>query len=163
MVKEWTASYAEEGEATVTSSATDLAKVPDLVAAVDALAAALGQAPESVQAAAARARAATHFYGGEEGGGEIASFDIGEFAGNLAKQPEAAALKPQADAVVAAVKAAVVEHGEGEAHKGSTGLAIYFPANQKVHADYASIPFARGGWDEFLKKGLAGAARRPAR
>ena len=154
MVKEWTASYAEEGEATVTSSATDLARIPDLVAAVDALAAALGQAPEPVQAAAGRARAATHSYGGEQGGGDLASFDLGEFAGNLARQPEAAALKPQLDAVVAAVKAAVVEHGEGEAHKGSTGLAIYFPANQKVHADYASIPFARGGWDEFLKKGL---------
>ena len=42
MVKEWTASYAEEGEATVTSSATDLCKIPDLVTAVDALAAALG-------------------------------------------------------------------------------------------------------------------------
>ncbi len=72
--------------------------------------------------------------------------------------PEAAAIKPQADAVIAAVKAAVVEHGEGEAHKGSTGLAIYFPANRKVHADYASIPFSRGGWDEFLKKGFSGAA-----
>ena len=158
MVKEWTASYAEEGEATVTSSATDLGKVPDLVAAIDALAAALGQAPESVQVAAARARASTHYYGGEQGGGEIASFDVGEFAGILARMPEAAAIKPQADAVAAAVKAAVVEHGEGEAHKGSTGLAIYFPANRKVHADYASIPFARGGWDEFLKRGFSGAA-----
>ena len=162
MVKEWTASYAEEGEATVTSSATDLGKVPDLVAAVDALAAALGQAPEPVQAAAARARAATHYYGGEEGGGEIASFDLGEFAG--APRPAAGSGRDQAAGwtrSLAAVKAAVVEHGEGEAHKGSTGLAIYFPANRKVHADYASIPFARGGWDEFLKKGLAGAARRP--
>ncbi len=158
MVREWTASYAEEGEATVTSSATDLGKIPDLVTAIDALAAALGQAPESVQVAAARARASTHYYGGEQGGGDIASFDLGEFAGILARMPEAAAVKPQADAVAAAVKAAVVEHGEGEAHKGSTGLAVYFPANRKVHADYASIPFARGGWDEFLKKGFAGAA-----
>ncbi len=156
MVGEWGASYAEAGEATVTSSATDLAKIPDLVAAVDALAGALAQAPDPVQAAAARARANTHYYGGEDGGGELASYDLGEFAALLAQQPEAAAILPQLQAVMAAVDTAVVAHAEGAAHKGSTGLAIYFPANRKVHGEYASIPFARGGWDEFLKKGLGG-------
>ena len=154
MVREWHASYAEVGEATVTSSATDLAKVPDLVAAVDALAAALAQAPGPVLRAAARARAATHFYGGEQGGGGLASFDLGEFVALLARQDDAAPIRPQLEAVAAAVRAAVVEHAEGEAHRGSTGLAIYFPANRKVHPDYKSLPFARGSWDEFLKRGL---------
>ncbi len=157
MVREWGASYAEAGEATVTSSATDLAKVKDLTGAVDALATALGQADGSVQAAAAQARAATHFYGGEEGGGDLASFDLGEFAGRLAKEPSAAPIKTQLDAVQAAVSAAVIEHTEGAAHVGSTGLAIYFPVGQKVDPGYASLPFVRGQWDEFLAKGVVGA------
>ena len=157
MVREWGASYAEAGEATVTSSATDLAKVKDLTSAVDALATALAQADGSVQAAAAKARAATHFYGGEDGGGDLASFDLGEFAGRLAKEPAAAPIKAQLDAVQAAVSAAVIEHKEGAAHVGSTGLAIYFPVGQKVDANYASLPFVRGQWDEFLAKGLPGA------
>jgi len=158
MVREWGASYAEAGEATVTSSATDLAKVKDLTGAVDALAAALGQADGSVQAAAAQARAATHYYGGEEGGGALASFDLGEFAARLAKQPEAAPIQAQLDAVQAAVSAAVIEHKEGAAHVGSTGLAIYFPVGQKVDPGYASLPFVRGQWDEFLAKGIVGAS-----
>ncbi|MEO8196144.1 MAG: clostripain-related cysteine peptidase, partial [Thermoanaerobaculia bacterium] len=161
MVREWGASYAEAGEATVTSSATDLSKVEDLTSAVDALASALAQADGSLQTAAARARAATHYYGGEEGGGDLASFDLGEFAARLAKQPEAAPIKSQLDAVQAAVTAAVIEHKEGAAHVGSTGLAIYFPVGQKIDPDYASLPFVRGQWNEFLAKGFplgAGAA-----
>ena len=158
MVREWGASYAEAGEATVTSSATDLAKVKDLTGAVDALAAALSRADGSVQAAAAQARAATHYYGGEEGGGDLASFDLGEFAARLAQRPEAAPIKAQLDAVQAAVAAAVIEHKEGAAHVGSTGLAIYFPVGKKVDPGYASLPFVRGQWDEFLAKGLAGAS-----
>ena len=157
MVKQWGASYAEAGEAMVTSSATDLSKVKELTAALDALATALMQAPGPLQAAAIRARAKTHSYGGEDGGGDIASFDIGEFAALLAKQPEAAPIQAQLAAVQAAVKAAVVEHNEGAAHVGSTGLAIYFPLGRKVAKGYSTLPFVRGQWDEFLAKGLAGA------
>ncbi|MEO7794159.1 MAG: clostripain-related cysteine peptidase [Thermoanaerobaculia bacterium] len=158
MVREWGASYAEAGEAMVTSSATDLSKVKDLTTAVDSLATALAQAPGPVQAAAAKARAATHYYGGEDGGGDIASFDLGEFAARLAKQPDAAPIKSQLAAVQAAVQAAVVEHKEGAAHVGSTGLAIYFPAGQKIDPGYASLPFVRGQWDEFLAKGIVAGA-----
>jgi hypothetical protein len=157
MVREWDASYSEAGEATVTSSATDLAKVKDVVAAVDSLATALVQAPGPAQAAAARARAATHFYGGQDNGGALTSYDLGEFVSLLSQQSEASALKPQLDAVRSAVQSAVVEHAEGEAHKGSTGLAIYFPVDQKVDPNYASLPFVRGKWDEFLAKGLTAA------
>jgi len=154
MVREWGASYAEVGEATVTSSATDLSKMGGVVAAVDALAVALMKAPEEVRAAAARARAATHRYGADSAE-SLASYDLGEFAALLSGMPEAAPIQPQLEAVKAAVRDAVVEHNEGAAHLGSTGLAIYFPAGE-VHREYASVPLTRTQWDELLAGGLAG-------
>jgi hypothetical protein len=156
-VQEWSASYKEEGEDTVTSAATDLSKIKDVVSAVDALGAALTKASPAAITAVGRARSsAQHFPGDADS--DLNSYDIGDFALLLSQQPEAASLKPQLDAVTAAVDAAVIKHEEGAAHQGATGLAIYFPFDKKVDEAYKSIPFARTQWDEFLLAGGGQAA-----
>lgn len=156
-VQEWSASYKEEGENTVTSAATDLSKIKDVVSAVDGLAAALMKAPPAVMTAVGRARSsAQHFPGDADS--ELNSYDIGDLALLLSQQPEAASLKPQLDAVMAAVDAAVIKHEEGATHQGATGLAFYFPFDKKVNEEYKSIPFTRTQWDEFLLAGGGQAA-----
>lgn len=156
-VQEWSDSYKQAGEDTVTDAATDLSKIKDVVSAVDALGAALMKSPPDVMTAVGRARsAAQHFPGDADS--DLNSYDLGDFALLLSQQPEAAPVKPQLDAVMAAVDAAVMIHEEGATHQGATGLAIYFPFDKKVDEAYKSIPLARTQWDEFLLSGGGQAA-----
>jgi hypothetical protein len=161
MVQEWSASYKEAGEQTVTDAAIDLSKIKDVVSSVDELAAALMKSPPAAMPAIGRAReASNHFPGNDEG--DFGSYDLGNFVEFLAKQPEAASFKPQLDRVAATVDAAVMKHEEGDGHKGASGLAIYFPFDKNVAKDYSSIPFSRTQWKQFLTTGGGQAAEAKA-
>lgn len=159
LVDEWSKSYAQVGDDTVTSAAIDLSKIPAVVDAVDQMAQALSQSPESLVPVIGTARVqAQHFPGNEEG--ELNSYDIGSFASSLAAQPEAASLKPVLDKVVAAVNGAVIKHAEAAAHQGATGLTIYFPFDKNVAPDYQTVKLTRTHWDEFISgKGGQAAAQ----
>jgi hypothetical protein len=143
---------------TVTLGVIDLEKIPALETAVSNL----GLRNQSFIKAGgldnwkktSRARGETEQFG-HKGDGEGAShlYDVIDYAENLKReQPDAETVKA-ADAVIAAVKAAVVYKFSGAAHPRARGLSIYFPPDKEtlLDYDYAATPFSVSGkWLPFL-------------
>ncbi|MEW6130611.1 MAG: clostripain-related cysteine peptidase [Acidobacteriota bacterium] len=98
-----------------------------------------------------RARSHTEEYGkGDDGGSQL--YDLVDYAENLKReQPDVDTVKA-ADAVIAAVKSAILYKTSGEARPRSNGLSIYFPNNpQTANGDYLNTPLSlTGKWAPFL-------------
>jgi hypothetical protein len=137
-----------EGEAQVTLSETDLTKMADVDTAVDAFAQALSGNVADAGPTVGRSLADTLGFG--------ATPDYNFYMtdlGLLAEQISAGAssVATEADAVTQAVAAAVINKIDGQATRGATGMAIYFPPQQAVYnTDYDGVGAAEN-WTEFLK------------
>ncbi len=75
--------------------------------------------------------------------------DLGLLAGQIGDG--AASVATEADAVVEAIDAAIINKVDGQATRGASGMAIYFPPQQGVYnSDYDGVG-AAATWTEFLK------------
>jgi hypothetical protein len=152
----------------ITLSAVDLQALPELLAAVDSLTAALSGLD---QAAVAKARTYAQSYESIFGKEYPSPYiDLGHFA-DLAAQhggsPEAAEAAGQ---VSAALSRVVIAEKHGSDRAGSTGIAIHFPtsqlyANPETGAELYGLlteSFQRSSsWDEFLGFHFTGAEFTP--
>jgi hypothetical protein len=135
-----------EGEAQVTLSEIDLTKMPAVDTAVDAFAQALisdaGAAGPSVGRSLAQSLGfgATPDY-------DFYMTDLAMLAGAIGSEGAASA---EADALTAAIDAAVLNKIDGPATQGATGLSIYFPPQQAAFNDEYTGVTAAGTWIEFL-------------
>ena len=97
----------------------------------------------------ARARKETEMYGGKD----VLDFDLVHYAENIKREaPDAETIKA-ADAVIAAVKAAVPYRMNGDGRPHASGLSIYFPTTQEtlLNTGYPASPFSTTGkWLPFL-------------
>ncbi len=128
----------------VTLSVIDLSKIDALAAAISDLAVSnqgfikTGGRPSVIKVAQARARSDEF---GKNPEGPTNNFDIVNYAENIkAQSPDAA---KTADAVTAAVKAAVVYKINGPTHSRANGLSIFFPPKkeQLLESGYEKNPF----------------------
>lgn len=139
----------------VTLAAIDLDKIPALETAVNNLSvrnlAFMRTGGRNTWLKTARARNATEEFGVHEGT-HFDYYDLVDYAEKLKQeQPDAETIR-SADAVIAAVRAAVLIKINGEGHPRSGGLSIYFPPNTKTsNGDYRTTPFSlTGKWFPFL-------------
>lgn len=140
---------------TVTLGVINLEKIPAVEAAVNNLGIYnqnfIRSGGRTTWLQTAQARSRTEEYGNNEGSHEYL-YDLIDYAQNLKQQKIDAATAQAADAVIAAVKSAVVYKINGEARPRSNGLSIYFPPDDKnSNGDYKSTPFSLNGkWMPFL-------------
>lgn len=151
----------------ITLSVIDLSKIDALANAISSLAVAnqgvvqSGGRPAVIKVAQARARADEFGKSGEDSAN---NFDIVNFAENVRGQsPETA---KAADAVIAAVKAAVVYKVMGPTHARANGLSIYFPPKKDIllGSGYDKNPFFNSfRWPQLLGQvfGLLSADSQP--
>ncbi|MBX7172445.1 MAG: hypothetical protein K1X72_15870 [Pyrinomonadaceae bacterium] len=148
---------ANEGnrDKTVTLAVIDLEKIPALETAVSNL----GIYNQSFMKSGGRAtwlqtaqvRSRAEEYGVHNGEHEYL-YDLLDYAENLKREKVDAQTLQAADAVIAAVKSAVLYKINGAAHPHSNGLSIYFPPDaKKANGDYRATPFSvNGKWLPFL-------------
>jgi len=95
----------------------------------------------------AKARSASEDYGSRGKGPSAAEFfDMGHYAENLKSLSNDPETKKSADAVIAALSAAVITKANGAAHPRSSGLSLYFPNEAKMltQSGYTKGPFLSG-------------------
>lgn len=140
---------AEDTEASITLSLTDLTKISALDDAVNAFSRSLAERAVSVSPAVGRARADVQAYGREpEEEGDANVVDLGDLASRIGVA--ALDVSPQADAVVRAQNDAILKMVEGSAAIKSTGLSVYFPpTSDQFDADYANV-LGDTPWRTFL-------------
>jgi hypothetical protein len=150
IVRRYRESYGPHGP-DVTQSAIDLARLDELVVAVDALARALLAAlpSEALEAAVRRAwRRTLRFF-------DDLYVDLHHFAVNLARATTRRAVRGAALAVQRAMEAPggpVISAGQGGPRMApARGLSIYFPPDRDPSAYYRELDFARRTrWADFL-------------
>lgn len=164
IIDSYRASFGSDDQAKgITLSLIDLAKIPAVENAVQALSAAtssqLARSGRAAWLTLARARSETEEYGrtaGARDGSQV--YDLRQFAQILASKDSDDASKRAAGAVQAAVKNAVVYEIHGEARPNASGLSIFFPPNrQKLTARgetaYNETGFAQSNrWFPFLQE-----------
>ena len=137
-----------EGEAQVTLSATDLTKMPAVDTAVDAFAAALSTNVADAGPTVGRSLAQTLGFGATPDYNFFMT-DLGLLAGQIGD--EASSLSAEATAVTQAIDDAIVDKMDGQATRGASGMAIYFPPVQAAYnSDYDGVT-AAANWTDFLK------------
>ena len=137
-----------EGEAQVTLSETDLTKMADVDTAVDAFAVALSGNVADAGPTVGRSLAQNLGFGATPDYNFYMT-DLGLLAGQIGA--DASSVAAEADAVAQAVGAAVINKIDGQATRGATGMAIYFPPQEAVYnTDYDAVG-AAANWTEFLK------------
>jgi clostripain len=100
----------------------------------------------------ARARSGTEEFGVHQGS-HFHFYDMVDYAENIKREQPDAETAKASDAVIAAVKSAVVYKINGAAHPRSSGLSIYFPADKETltGGGYQATPFSlTGKWLPFL-------------
>ena len=158
IVQQYLASYGKnEG---VTQSATDLAKIGGVAAAVNALGKALAGVGGNValRTAIMSARAQVQEY--EPPYDEYV--DLADLVSLIAQQAGDASVSKACEDVKQAFAAAVLETGaKGSTVANSHGLSIYFP-KKSITPLYAKLDFVKkNAWASFLKSYLDAAGRRP--
>ncbi|HWM34754.1 MAG TPA: clostripain-related cysteine peptidase [Pseudolysinimonas sp.] len=130
-----------EGESQVTLSSIDLTKMAAVDDAVDAFAAQLGADAAGLGPVIGRALNKNLAFGATPDYNFYMT-DLGLLAG---------ALGGTGDALAAAIDDAVVDSMDGQATRGASGMAIYFPPTQGVFKDaYRQVPSAQN-WIAFLE------------
>lgn len=141
VIKAFSEQSLREGESQVTLSSIDLTKMPAVDEAVDAFAAAL--TADAAELAPDIGRALTQNLGFG------ATPDYNFYMTDLGMLGDA--LGGAGAAVASAIDDAVVDSMDGQATRGASGMAIYFPPTQGVYKDrYAEVPSAQN-WIAFLK------------
>ena len=153
----YTAGAEGNRKASITLSVLDLSRIDALNTAFADLAVrnqALLKSGREGLIRTAQARSASANFGSRGQGPAAAEFfDMGHYVQNLkalAPDPET---KKAADAVMAALSAAVVSNVFGAAHPRATGLSLYFPHSiqQLTESGYSKHPFQQGmKWNGML-------------
>jgi hypothetical protein len=146
-----------------TLTALDLAALPALNMALDALVRPLAASPPK---SVAEARAYTQSYKSVFGEDMPSPYiDLGHFAHLLQKNNPNADVKTAAAALLTAYDKAVIKEKHGKGRPGSSGIAIYFPVQQLYSAadnlGYRTVArrfAAEHLWDDFLASYYTGAA-----
>ena len=148
---------AQEMSSSVTLTAVDLSKIPNLIRAVDQFAFALQSADQKNVASARRyAQNYTSIFGDDV---PPSYLDLAHFAALVKQNVKDAKIAQAADAVVAATGETVLSEKHGPDKKGSHGISIYFPNSTLFKtpaagpASYTAIGkrFAQeSAWDDFL-------------
>lgn len=149
---------AEEGDRdkTVTLSVIDLDKIPALETAISNFGiynvSFMKSGGRSTWIKTSRARSRAEEFGVNDDD-HFNYYDLLDYAENIkSEQPDAKTVQA-ADAVISAVKSAVVYKINGAAHPRSGGLTIYFPPDKDSLTDngYMATPFSKTGkWLPFL-------------
>ncbi len=148
-------SVVKEFSVDVTLAAVDLNAIPALNQSVNQLSTQLAGLERS-KITGARANAQS-FENAFDDSAASPYIDLGHFVKLLRSQSGSAAVKPAADAVLAAIGKAVVAQRHGPERPGATGISIYFPSRTLFRTQdnwqYTRIAsrFAQAsGWDDFL-------------
>ena len=137
-----------EGEAQVTLSATDLTKMAAVDTAVDEFAAALTANVADAGPTVGRSLAQTLGFGATPDYNFFMT-DLGLLAGQVGDG--ASSVSAEADAVTQAIDDAIIEKVDGQATRGASGMAIYFPPVEAAYnSDYDGVT-AAATWTDFLK------------
>ncbi|HUR78649.1 MAG TPA: clostripain-related cysteine peptidase [Acidimicrobiales bacterium] len=136
-------------DAGITLSLLDLTKMDDVDNAVDDFAGALEESVDSVAPVVGRANSSTLGFARSPDETEDAHLrDLGQLAATIGADADGVAA--EAETLVDAIDAAVVELVTGAATEGATGLSIYFPPVAELTAEgYAEIGGA-DAWRGFL-------------
>ncbi|MGN6503039.1 MAG: clostripain-related cysteine peptidase [Pseudolysinimonas sp.] len=128
-----------EGESQVTLAAIDLTKMPAIDKAIDSFTGTLNG--DITQLAPDIGRALTKSLAfGSTPEYNFYMTDLGQLAGQLSA----------GDELVAAIDDAIIAKVDGQATRGASGMAIYFPpVESQVSKKYADVE-AAAGWREFL-------------
>jgi hypothetical protein len=137
----------QEGESQVTLAETDLTKMPAVDKAVDAFAAAMTAGGNDVVPAIGRSLSQNLSFGATPDYNFYMT-DLGLLAGQLADAPGLAG--PAGD-VTAAIDDAIVSKVDGDATRGASGMAIYFPPQQGAYSTKYDDVTAAASWTAFLK------------
>jgi clostripain len=148
---------AAEESKSITLTGVDLARIPDLLKALDTLARALAKIDQKPVAASRRyAQAFETVFDDDQPKPYI---DIGNFARLLKEKTNDRTVRAAADALIAAIGQAVIDEKHGEEKAGATGISIYFP-NSKLYKDedagaqsyrLVAATFANQSlWEDFL-------------
>lgn len=130
-----------EGEAQVTLSNIDLTQMGEVDAAVDAFAAVLTEDVDDLQATIGRSLAQSLAFGATPDY-DFHMTDLGMLADGIGIA--------EAEALSAAIDDAVVDKMDGQATRGASGMAIYFPPQEsRFRAGYSEIDAAQN-WIAFL-------------
>ena len=164
IIDSYRASFGAEDQAKgITLSLLDLAKIPAVEGAVQALSAAtsvhLARGGRAAWVSLARARSDTEEYGRSTGarGGSLV-YDLLQFAHNVAAMVKDDASKRAAGGVEAAVRSAVVYEIHGQARPNASGMSIFFPPDREKLAArgetaYNETGFAQSNrWFPFLQE-----------
>jgi hypothetical protein len=148
---------AQEMSEAITLTAVDLSKIPNVMQAVDQLAAALQTVEQSPVAAARRYAASyTSIFGSDVPPSYI---DLENFSALLTQKIKNGAVTQAAKNIETAVREAVLGEKHGAQKKGSNGISIYFPNAELYRLPEAgprsytviSNRFAQASaWDDFL-------------
>lgn len=157
----------EQMQASVTMAAVDLAVIPDLLAALDAM---LVEVSEIDQGNVAQARYFSQAYFSIFGKGVPQSFlDLGHLTQMLSAEGKSPELSQATEDLLNILGAAVIAEKHGPQRPGSTGVSIYFP-NSVLYGAYDFLPgsnvyvstvsrfAAESLWDDFLLFHYTGAS-----
>ena len=140
----------------VTLSAYDTAALPELLAALDDFSVALSKLNKKTVASA---RTYAQRFENTFDDGPSPYIDIGSFATLVRKKSNTKGIDKAADALLAALKRAVIAEKHGDERSGATGLSIYFPtsklyksadAGRKVYAQVANRFADQAAWENYL-------------
>lgn len=138
---------------TLTQSAVRLSNVPALRQAISAFGDALTSAMPQHAAEIAAARGEAQNYG--HGQSPYTDYkDLQDYAEKIKAKVNDATVHARADAVIAALQAALLaeNHSNAVGVQDSHGLSLYVPAPASYLAVYGNLAFAQNSnWDEFLR------------
>ncbi|HEX7834526.1 MAG TPA: clostripain-related cysteine peptidase, partial [Pseudolysinimonas sp.] len=138
----------QQGEAQVTLSETDLTKMADVDAAVSAFAQALIDRVDGIGPTVGRSLAENLGFGSTPDY-DFYMTDLAMLAGQISV--DATDVADEADALTKAINDAVINKVDGQATRGATGMAIYFPPQADAFSDKYTEVDAASHWTDFLK------------
>jgi len=152
IIKSFSDFYKRAGEDSVTLSAFDLEKLPDIQQRFGELSDALVDDLKGSYKAIGKARAYAAEYG--EGDDSIGAIDLGFFARSLVRAGAGPAISKAAKALDQSIEEARLAQARGADHPDGTGLSVYFPRTRDLYdSSYTKgSPLPRqSSWDDFLK------------
>lgn len=162
LVSQFMAYQQEQSEDYVSMTAVDLAKMPDVSAAVEALAFALAADPDLADGMAVDARRGAQVYGeaAVSAADKLAAVDLLHAAAILYEVSESGDIQATASAVTNALNQAIVAHESGPGLANARGVAIYWPtAPEQLNQRYFQVtrlPI----WAGFLANFISASATR---
>lgn len=155
--QESAAELARNMSTNVTLSAVDLSAIPAVRSALDGWVQALTDVNQSgVAGARTYARAFTSIFGSQV---PASYLDLGSLVSTMQRSGGSTRTDAAGDALLSAIKSAVIAERHGQERTGSSGISIYFPNSRLYATSQAGAPsytavaqrFVRSSlWDDFL-------------